>query len=122
MTKPLTALLTGLAVLAANQAHSEDSSFWESISEPAYGLWSLGGLSRSSLFEDVDTQVSPTALIFGGYGPLFIEGNRFGHNFYRDGTWFDSAVGNVRNYMDLSHEQIDDSDFISQYNLDERKA
>jgi outer membrane scaffolding protein for murein synthesis (MipA/OmpV family) len=122
MTKPLSATLTLFAALTATSVHSEDSSFWESISEPAYGLWSLGAVSRSSLFEGVETQVSPTALIFGGYGPVFIEGNRFGHNFYRDGTWFASAVGNVRNYMALSQEQIDDSDFLSQYDLDERKA
>jgi len=122
MTKPLSATLTLFAALTVTPVHSEESSIWKSISEPAYGLWSLGALSRSSLFEGVETQASPTALIFGGYGPVFIEGNRFGHNFYRDGTWFASAVGNVRSYTALSQEHINDSDFLSQYNLDERTA
>ena len=115
-------LLLTTAFITSPAALADDTSLWETVSEPAYGLWSLGVLSRSSLFEDVDTQVAPTALIFGGYGPVFIEGNRFGHNFYRDGTWFASAIGNVRNYTALSQEQIDDSDYLSEYDLDERKA
>lgn len=122
MRKTISAPLAFSAALLATPTHAEQTSLWETVSEPAYGLWSIGVLSRSSLFEDVDAQTSPTALIFGGYGPLFVEGNRFGHNFYRDGTWFASAVGNVRNYMSLSQEQIDDSVFLSQFDLDERQS
>ena len=122
MIKTIPSSLVLSAALLASPIQAEETSIWETLSEPAYGLWSAAVISRSSLFEDVDTQVSPTALIFGGYGPVFIEGNRFGHNFYRDGIWFASAVGNVRNYTALSQEQIDDSDSLRQYDLDERKA
>lgn len=122
MRKHTRSFLAPFIAMASLSAVADDHSIWEDITEPAFGLWSVGAIARTSPYEDVDTSVAPTVLVFGGYGDLFLEGNRFGYNFYRDGTWFSSLVGNVRNHLSLSDEQIDDSDVLSAYDLDERES
>ena len=116
----LTTILPLLLLSAAT--HAEDSTVFEAVIEPAYGLWSVAGVSKKSQFKSVDNQFSPSLLIFGGYGPVFIEANRFGYNFYRDGTYFSSIIGNVRGHSSLSQENIDSSDALQLYTLDERKT
>jgi len=101
--------------------HAEES-IWDELTEPAFGLWSVGVVAKQSPYHDVDTQVSPALLIFGGYGDVFAEGNRFGYSVYRDGTNFISVVGNIRSNLTLTEEQIDDSSVLSTYNLEERKT
>lgn len=105
----------------SGQALSETSTI-EAITEPAYGLWSLAGSAKVSQFKGVDTQYRPSLLIFGGYGPVFVEANRFGYNFFRDGTYFSSVIGNLRSHSSLTKEQIKQSDDLNIYNLDERKT
>jgi len=102
-------------------ALASEQSLSEQIIEPAYGLWSLAAGVKNSQFKAVDNQFSPALLIFGGYGPIFVEGNRFGYNFYRDGTYFSSLVGNVRSHSSLSKEEIETSAVLDNYQLDERK-
>ncbi|WP_157729766.1 MipA/OmpV family protein [Bacterioplanes sanyensis] len=115
--------MTLIAAIALQQTAVAESNYsWSSFTEPAYGLWSLAANHRISVFRDVPTHTTPALLVFGGYGSVFIEANRFGHNFYRDGTWFASAVGNLRTHSTLSRQQIDNSDVLSRYDLDERKA
>ncbi|MBL4797678.1 MAG: MipA/OmpV family protein [Oleispira sp.] len=116
----LTTILPLLLLSAATRA--EDSTVFEAVIEPAYGLWSVAAVSKKSQFKSVDNQFSPSLLIFGGYGPIFIEANRFGYNYYRDGTYFSSMIGNVRGHSSLSQENIDSSDVLQRYNLDERKT
>jgi outer membrane scaffolding protein for murein synthesis (MipA/OmpV family) len=115
-----TTILSLLLLSAAT--HAEDSTVFETITEPAYGLWSVAAVNKRSQFKAVDNQSSPSLLIFGGYGPVFIEANRFGYNFYRDGTYFSSIIGNVRGHSSLSQENIDSSDALQRYNLDVRKT
>jgi outer membrane scaffolding protein for murein synthesis (MipA/OmpV family) len=116
----LTTILPLLLLSAATRA--EDSSVFEAVTAPAYGLWSVAAVSKKSQFKSVDNQFSPSLLIFGGYGPVFIEANRFGYNFYRDGTYFSSIIGNIRGHSSLSQENIDSSDELQRYTLDERKT
>lgn len=118
--KKLTTILPLLLLGVATRA--EDATVFEAVVEPAYGLWSVAGVSKKSQFKSVDNQFSPSLLIFGGYGPIFIEANRFGYNYYRDGTYFSSIIGNVRGHSSLSQENIDSSDVLQRYNLDERKT
>lgn len=113
-------ILTLMAALCSISVHADDAI--ASVTEPAYGLWSLAANHRISVFRDVPAQTTPALLVFGGYGSVFIEANRFGHNFYRDGTWFASVVGNLRSNSALSRQQIDNSDVLSRYDLDERKV
>lgn len=113
-------LFTALSISAQSQAE-QDSSLLDDIVEPAFGLWSLAAVSKNSPFKQVDSQVKPALLVFGGYGDVFAEGNRFGYSLYRDGTNFISLVANIRSNLSLDQEQIDDSQFLSQYKLDTRK-
>jgi len=117
-----TKLPTILLLLLSTTTRAEDSSVFEAVTEPAYGLWSVAGVRKNSQFKAVDNQLSPSLLIFGGYGPVFIEANRFGYNFYRDGTYFSSIIGNFRGHSRLSKEDIESSDALQLYTLDERKT
>ena len=110
-----------LITILPPQALADEQSLGEQIIEPAYGLWSLAAGVKNSQFKAVDNQSAPALLIFGGYGPIFVEGNRFGYNFYRDGTYFSSLVGNVRSHSSLSKEEIETSAALDNYQLDERK-
>ncbi len=84
-----------LGMLCAAFSHGDDGYF-KKLVEPAYGLWAPGIVSRSPNYRSVDSEIAPALFIFGGYGPIFIEANRFGYNFYRDGTWFASVIGQFR--------------------------
>ena len=116
-------LKTSCLALSISAVHSvaEEQSLTDTIIEPAYGLWSIAATSKKSQFKAVDNQLRATPLIFGGYGPVFIEANRFGYNFYRDGTYFSSLIGNLRSHSSLSEDEIESSDVLDKYNLDERK-
>lgn len=111
-----------LLLLLSSTSRAEGSEVLETITSPAYGLWSVAATAKNSQFKAVDNQYSPSLLIFGGYGPVFIEANRFGYNFYRDGTYFSSVIGNVRGHSSLSKEEINSSDELQLYSLDERKT
>jgi outer membrane scaffolding protein for murein synthesis (MipA/OmpV family) len=101
---------------------ADEQPLTDKIIKPAYGLWSLAATSRKSQFKAVDNQFGATPLIFGGYGPMFIEANRFGYNFYRDGTYFSSLIGNFRNHSELTKDQINNSHVLKAYKLEERKG
>jgi outer membrane scaffolding protein for murein synthesis (MipA/OmpV family) len=110
-----------LLALGVSLPVTADDSLWQDIQRPAYGLWSLAIGQRHSLYQDVDVQQAPSLLVFGGYGDVFIEANRFGYGVYRDGEYFASLVGNVRSHTQLTQQDIDDSERLSQYNLQQRK-
>jgi len=67
--------------------------------DDAYGLWGVGMAVRDRNYINSAIVYSPGVYIFGGYGPLFIEANRAGISFYRDGTYFASAVLNIRSHQ-----------------------
>lgn len=109
-------------ITLASQTLASEQSLTDEIIEPAYGLWSIAATVKKSQFKAVDNQLAATPLIFGGYSQIFIEANRFGYNFYRDGTYFSSIIGNIRGHSSLSQENIDSSDELQRYTLDERKT
>ncbi len=100
---------------------AEEQSLTDKITAPMYGLWSLAATAKNSQFKSVDNQLGAAPLIFGGYGPVFIEANRFGYNFYRDGTYFSSLIGNFRSHSSLSKDEIENSVALNAFNLKERK-
>ncbi len=106
----------------SNNTLADKHTLSDKIIGPMYGLWSIAVTVKNSQFKAVDNQASATPLIFGGYGPIFIEANRFGYNFYRDGTYFSSLIGNIRSHSKLSKADINSSDFLQQYDLEERKS
>jgi outer membrane scaffolding protein for murein synthesis (MipA/OmpV family) len=108
--------------IAASNTQADEQSLTYEIIEPAYGLWSIAATGKKSQFKAVDNQFGATPLIFGGYGPIFIEANRFGYNFYRDGTYFSSLIGNFRNHSNLSKDEIKSSHILNAYKLEERKG
>jgi outer membrane scaffolding protein for murein synthesis (MipA/OmpV family) len=108
--------------IAASNTQADEQSLTDEIIEPAYGLWSIAATVKKSQFKAVDNQFGATPLIFGGYGPIFIEANRFGYNFYRDGTYFSSLIGNFRNHSSLSKDEIKSSHILNAYKLEERKG
>jgi outer membrane protein len=122
MNNKLPLITTAFLLTAVETSRAEETSFIDQITSPAYGLWSIAATSKASPFNAVDNQVKATPLIFGGYGPIFIEANRFGYNFYRDGTHFSSIIGNMRNHSSLSKEEIENSEELKQYQLTPRKA
>jgi len=67
--------------------------------DPAYGLWGVGAVSRDRNYVGVDVDITPGVFIFGGFGPIFIEANRFGYSFYRDGTYFASVAAQIRSHQ-----------------------
>ena len=121
MTSPSQALLFMILVMFSTANNAENSSLLKTIIEPAYGLWSIAATTKHSQFKGVDQKYSPSLLIFGGYGPVFVEANRFGYNFYRDGTYFSSIIGNFRGHSSLSKDDINTSKALQQYSLIERK-
>jgi len=64
----LSSLLTASHVVADDH----QPSTWDKLTEPAFGLWSLGAVSKNSPYHDVDNSVSPAVLVFGGYGDYLI--------------------------------------------------
>ena len=82
--------------LLSLQAFAQEDTWYHTLTEPAYGLWGAGVLARSQNYDSVDDSVSVAPFIFGGYADFFIEGNRFGYSFYRDGQWFASVIGQLR--------------------------
>ena len=69
------------------------------FTEQAYGLWGAGVVNRNLNYVDTESETSIAPFIFGGYGPVFIEANRAGYSFYRDGTFFMSIVGQLRTHQ-----------------------
>ena len=70
-----------------------------SLLEPAYGLWGVGPVDRNLNYTDTESDTTIAPFIFGGYGPVFIEANRAGVSFYRDGTFFASVIGQLRTHQ-----------------------
>lgn len=88
----------------------------DSILDPAYGLWGVGVVNRDLNYRDTESETSIAPFIFGGYGPVFIEANRAGISFYRDGTFFASVAGQIRTHQ--FRDADDNPDFA---NLGDRK-
>jgi outer membrane scaffolding protein for murein synthesis (MipA/OmpV family) len=109
-------------ITLASQTLASEQSLTDEIIEPAYGLWSIAATVKKSQFKAVDNQLAATPLIFGGYSQIFIEANRFGYNFYRDGTYFSSLIGNFRSHSSLSKDEIKSSHILNAYKLEERKG
>lgn len=86
-----------LITLSASIAEAENT--FDRIVEPAYGLWGAGVASRDLNYKDTENETGFIPFIFGGYGPVFIEANRAGFTFYRDGTFFASVVGQLRTHQ-----------------------
>jgi len=74
-------------------------SYADSWLDNFYGVWGAGMAVRDRNYINADVVYSPGVYIFGGYGPLFIEANRAGIAVFRDGTWFASAVVNIRSHQ-----------------------
>lgn len=110
-----------ILLISANPVLGDEQSLGENIITPAFGLWSTASTAKRSQFKAVDNQFRAIPLIFGGYGPVFIEANRFGYNFFRDGTYFSSIIGNIRSHSSLSKAEISSSPLLKEYNLEERK-
>ncbi len=60
------------------------------------GVWGLGAGYRDSNYLNAQGRVSPLVLVFGSWGPIFIDGNRFGYHFYEGRTWFADVAVNLR--------------------------
>lgn len=88
-------LLLSLTFLSSSHA---DEFTLSDITEPAYGLWGVGVVNRNLNYQGTPSETSIAPFIFGGYGPVFIEANRAGISFYRDGTFFASVVGQLRTH------------------------
>ena len=71
----------------------------EGITDPAYGLWGIGVVDRNLNYKGIDSDTGIAPFIFGGYGPVFIEANRAGYSFYRDGTFFASVAAQLRTHQ-----------------------
>jgi len=111
-----------ILLISVSNTPADEQSLTDKIIEPAYGLWSIAATAKQSQFKAVDNQFGATPLIFGGYGPIFIEANRLGYNFYRDGTYFSSLIGNFRSHSSLSKDDIKSSHVLRAYELEERKG
>ncbi len=72
--------------------------------DPAYGLWGVGAISRDRNYKGVGVDFAPGVFIFGGFGPVFIEANRFGYSFYQDGTYFASIAAQIRSHQYRTRE------------------
>jgi len=91
--KPIYTVFLCLASLLNNNVSAN------SLIEPAYGLWGVGVIDRDSNYINAENNTTIAPFILGGYGPIFIEANRAGFTFYRDGTFFASAVGQLRTHQ-----------------------
>lgn len=91
--KPIYAVFLCLASLLTSTTNAN------SLVEPAYGLWGVGVVDRNSNYVNADNKTTISPFILGGYGPVFIEANRAGFTFYRDGTFFASAIGQLRTHQ-----------------------
>lgn len=67
--------------------------------KPFYGLWGIGGSYRQSIYNGESDKIGAAPFIFGGYGRLSIEANRAAYTFYGNGTWFSSAVAQLRSHQ-----------------------
>jgi outer membrane scaffolding protein for murein synthesis (MipA/OmpV family) len=79
-------------------------SFADSWLDPAYGLWGVGAVSRDRKYVGIGPELSPGVFIFGGFGPVFIEANRFGYSFYMDGTYFASVAAQIRSHQFITKD------------------
>ena len=77
----------------------------QSILEPAYGLWGIGVTSKDRNYIGTDTDIGVSPLIFGGYGPVWIEANRLGVTVYRDGTNFASVAAFFRSHQNRKDDK-----------------
>ncbi len=91
--------LPGTLLITLSSSIAEADSVLDSIVEPAYGLWGGGVASRNLNYKESETETDFIPFIFGGYGPVFIEANRAGVTFYRDGTFFASVIGQLRTHQ-----------------------
>jgi len=80
-------------------AFGNDESLITKVKEQVSGVWALGASHQVSNYKGVDSQLGLTPLVFGRLGPVFIEANRASYSIYRDGTWFGSLVGHIRNHQ-----------------------
>lgn len=71
----------------------------DNVLDSAYGLWGIGVVSRDLNYHGTATELNVSPFIFGGFGPFFIEANRIGYSFYRDGRWFASVAGLYRSHQ-----------------------
>lgn len=67
--------------------------------KPFYGLWGIGAAYSQSIYAGEDDKIGAAPYIFGGYGQLSIEANRAAYTFYGNGTWFASAVAQIRSHQ-----------------------
>ena len=74
-------------------------SLAQGLMEPAYGLWAFGATIKERNYTGTDISVSPSPLIFGGYGPVWIEANRLGYTFFRSNGWFASVAAQIRSHQ-----------------------
>ncbi len=74
-------------------------SFSQKLVEPAYGLWGFGITAIDRNYSATDIRYSPSPLIFGGYGPVWIEANRLGYTFFRSNSWFASVAAQIRSHQ-----------------------
>ena len=67
--------------------------------KPAYGLWGVGVSVLDSNYKDEEASVSVAPYIFGGYGDLNIEANRATYTLWGNGTFYTSAVAQLRTHQ-----------------------
>ncbi len=117
--RTLSLLASLAAVSLSHNAQAVEDASWL---EPAYGLWSVAVSTKNSVYTDVDNKTQVVPQIFGGYGDIFVAGNRGGYSFYQHNNWFASAVINYRSHLALSQDEINDSAILSAYGIKEKKA
>jgi outer membrane scaffolding protein for murein synthesis (MipA/OmpV family) len=86
-----------IVTLLSFSAQADD--LLKKVVEPAYGLWGVGAVNRNLNYIGTDSETNIAPFILGGYGPVFIEANRAGWSFYRDGTFFASVVAQLRTHQ-----------------------
>ncbi|RMH63371.1 MAG: MipA/OmpV family protein [Calditrichaeota bacterium] len=67
--------------------------------KPAYGLWAVGMSVSDRNYTGTTLRYTPAPLIFGGYGPVWIEANRLGYTFFRSHGWFASVAAQLRTHQ-----------------------
>ncbi len=78
------------------------------LTEPAFGLWGLGGSVKDSNYRGVSNETTLAPYIFGGYGIVNIEANRANINLYAEDGLFFAVVGQLRTHQ--SHSDLDNKD------------
>lgn len=67
--------------------------------KPAYGLWGVGISVLENNYKGEEAAVSMAPYIFGGYGDLTIEANRATYTLWGNGTFYTSAVAQLRTHQ-----------------------